>query len=60
MKLSRLFDKLFMFLGFFAAGISAALSFMEDKPFIWQLGCMAWIVVAFLKQLTIESYEEEE
>jgi hypothetical protein len=60
MKNYRIFDKLFMFLGFISAGISSLIDFYEDEPFIWQLSCMAWIAIAYIKQMSIESMEDEE
>jgi hypothetical protein len=60
MKKYRIFDKLFMSLGFLTAGISSFIDYKEGEPFIWQLSCMVWISVAYIKQLSIESMEDEE
>lgn len=59
MKFWKIIDKMFMFLGFISAALSAILDFVDSKPFLWQLACMAWISICYIKQLTLESYEEE-
>jgi hypothetical protein len=59
MKKYRIFDKLFMSLGFISAGISSFVDYKEGESFIWQLSCMVWISVAYIKQMSIESMEDE-
>lgn len=59
MKKYRILDRIFMFIGFTTALISAILAYVNSEPFVWQLGCVAWISVVYLKQLTIESLEDD-
>jgi hypothetical protein len=60
MKNYRIFDKLFMVLGFISAGISGMIDYSKGDPYMWQIACMTWIVIAYIKQLSIESLEDEE
>jgi len=59
MKKNRLFDKLFMVIGFVSAGISSIIDYNQGEPFMWQVACMVWITIAYIKQLTIESLEDD-
>jgi hypothetical protein len=49
-----------MILGFMTAFASVILNITNNKPYEWQLACLAWIMIAYLKQLTIEGYEDEQ
>lgn len=55
----RTFDKLFMVLGFICAGLSAIVDYDKGESFLWQLACMVWITIAYMKQLSIESLEDD-
>jgi hypothetical protein len=60
MKIWKILDRVFMILGFMTAFASVILSINNNKPYEWQLACLAWIMIAYLKQLTIEGYEDEQ
>ena len=60
MKKYRRLDKLFMVLGFISAGISSIVDYNQNEPFMWQVSCMIWISIAYIKQLSIENLEDDQ
>lgn len=60
MKKYRKLDRLFMVLGFISAGISSIVDYHENEPFMWQVACMIWITIAYIKQMSIESLEDDQ
>lgn len=60
MKKYRKLDRLFMILGFISAGMSSIIDYNQNEPFMWQVACMVWITIAYIKQMSIESLEDDE
>ena len=57
----KLLDKLLMTAGFLSAGVSALINIKNGpNAWFWQIMCMVWILICFLKQMSIENLEDKE
>jgi hypothetical protein len=61
MKNINFWEKIFTVFGFLSALSSAIIHYTtEGKNYFWQIMVIVWILIAFMKQRTIEEIEDKE
>lgn len=59
MKRFDYWEKVFTILAFLSALSSAIINYSTGKNYFWQLQVLLWIIIAFIKQKTIEETENK-